>query len=443
MIDILVQPGAWRRVVPVAVGILELAFAPFGAAAQQAEPPATVTLEQATALAFQHNPQVVQAAGTVSTSRAAERTAFGAYLPSLSVNAGTSLAGSNQFGSQVGSISTGTSDSYSAGLSAAWDVYDPGRGAERTQAKAQTQAAQADVVAQRAGVSLSVEQSFYAVLRAEDLIGVAQSRIQRAQEGVDAAQKRLTVGSATRSDVLRAQLELNTAQSALLEAQTQRDAARLALGRLVGADGPVGAQRAGDVSPKPLAMTDEQLIASLVSQAPAIQAAQAASRAAEAGTAAARSQYLPSLRLTTGYNWANQDPAFSDSRGSWSLGLGISYPVFNGFQREETSVRAQAQQVTAEAQLADAARQVRSQAGSALGQLHLSEEKIRLAEQALQTSREDLRVQQERYRLGASTILDLLSSQGAVVEAENNLVAARYDYQLARAQLEALAGREL
>ena len=32
---------------------------------------------------------------------------------------------------------------------------------------------------------------------------------------------------------------------------------------------------------------------------------------------------------------------------------------------------------------------------------------------------EDLRVQQERYRLGASTILDLLTSQESLVQAEN------------------------
>jgi outer membrane protein TolC len=58
-------------------------------------------------------------------------------------------------------------------------------------------------------------------------------------------------------------------------------------------------------------------------------------------------------------------------------------------------------------------------------------------------AREDLRVQDERYRLGASTILDLITSQLNLAQAETDEIAARYDYQIARAELEALVGREL
>ena len=56
---------------------------------------------------------------------------------------------------------------------------------------------------------------------------------------------------------------------------------------------------------------------------------------------------------------------------------------------------------------------------------------------------EDLRVQQERYRLGASTIVDLLTSQEALNQAEVDVVNARFDYLRAKAQIEALIGRNL
>ena len=49
----------------------------------------------------------------------------------------------------------------------------------------------------------------------------------------------------------------------------------------------------------------------------------------------------------------------------------------------------------------------------------------------------------ERYRAGISTSLDRLTSELAVTQAELALVAARYNYQLTRATLEALVGREL
>jgi outer membrane protein len=445
------RAGYWTRV-GVAAAALVVAPAvaaqttpqPASPVAQTAPAARAVTLEQAVRLAHESNPQVVSATGAITSAQAGERSARGAYLPSLSVNAGSSLAGASVIGTPAsGTTLGGTNDSYSAGLSASWDVYTGGRrGAERTAAQAQTRAAEATLTAQRADVTLQVQQAFYEVLRAEDLETVAQARIQRAEEGVTAAQQRMQLGSATRSDLLRAQLELNTARGSLLEARTSREAAQLALGRLVGADDAVAATRGAESQVQPLSEADASgLLARIEAQAPDVLAAQAATQSAAAGLDAARSQYLPSVSVSTGYNWQNQDPAFDQSRTSWSVGVGVSYPIFNGYQREESVVRARVQQTTAQAQLADAQRTVRTDAARALGQLRLAGERITLAEQALGTAQEDLRVQRERYRLGSTTILELLTSQSALVEAESGLVTARYDYQVARAQLEALAGR--
>jgi outer membrane protein TolC len=52
-------------------------------------------------------------------------------------------------------------------------------------------------------------------------------------------------------------------------------------------------------------------------------------------------------------------------------------------------------------------------------------------------------MQRERYRLGTSTIVDLLTSQAALNQAQANLVQARYNYLVARAQIEALVGHGL
>jgi outer membrane protein TolC len=56
---------------------------------------------------------------------------------------------------------------------------------------------------------------------------------------------------------------------------------------------------------------------------------------------------------------------------------------------------------------------------------------------------EDLRVNQELYRLGAWPIVDVLTSQEALNQAEVDAVNARFNYLRAKAQLEALIGRTL
>ena len=55
----------------------------------------------------------------------------------------------------------------------------------------------------------------------------------------------------------------------------------------------------------------------------------------------------------------------------------------------------------------------------------------------------DLRVVQERSRLGAATIVDVLTSQEALSQAEVDAVSARFNYLRAKAQIEALVGRSL
>ncbi|MGW8283031.1 MAG: TolC family protein, partial [Gemmatimonadota bacterium] len=64
-----------------------------------------------------------------------------------------------------------------------------------------------------------------------------------------------------------------------------------------------------------------------------------------------------------------------------------------------------------------------------------------LAANAVVVARENLRVQDERYRAGATTILDLLTAQVDLTEAEAGLVQARFTTRLARAGVEAILGR--
>jgi outer membrane protein TolC len=136
-------------------------------------------------------------------------------------------------------------------------------------------------------------------------------------------------------------------------------------------------------------------------------------------------------------------PTQGDWRNSWSVRLGLSFPLFDGFAREEGVERARVQETTTSAQLADARRAARADAERLLGALRLASQRIALSEESVKAAEEDLRVQQERYQLGASTMLELLTSQEGLVQEQTDLVSARFSYQLARAELQALAGRPL
>lgn len=402
------------------------------------------TLEQAIEAALRNSPQIAQAIGAVRNAESAERSAWGQYLPSLSLSTGASRSSTERFNPQTNTTVTGSSDSYSAGLSAQLTLFNGGqRAAGLESARAQLAAADAGLISQRFAVILNVQRTFFEVLRAEDLLRVAEARVRRAEESLEAARRRAEVGTGTRSDVLRANLEVTNARQQLLQAQNQRRTAAFALGRLVGVEGAVRARHDEPLEPRPLALSRDELRELALRQSPIVRAAEADLVAANAALKAARAQYFPSITASGGYDWFNQDPTLTGGRTSWSLRLGLSYPIFNRFQREESVSRASVQVDIARAAAADARRQVLADLERILGVLELAEKQVALAQEAVLAAEEDFRVQQERYRLGVSTILDQVTSQLNLVQAEIDLIAARYDYQIARAELEALVGRSL
>lgn len=398
-----------------------------------------VTLDEAVKRALERSPAAIAAEGEAQVARAARRSAWGAFLPAASADAGMSISGPTDV-----ETNTGSTDSYSAGFAARWDVFTGlRRGATLRASGARIESAAAGLVEQRFVVALAVETAFFDVLRAEELLEVAVARLGRAQEGLTAAERRASVGSATQSDVLRSQLELNQARDSQLQYRTQRLSAAYSLGRLVGADGPVGAKREGAFTATPLAVSEKELLEELVSRTPSVRSAEAALIAAEAGLASARSSYAPSVGVSAGYDWFNRDFVADGWQPGWSARVGISIPIFDGFQREQGMVEARAALRTAKARLADERRRTRAELARIVEALSLAQQRVGLAEQAQQVAAEDLRVQQERYALGVTTILDLLASQESLVTAQSGLVEARFAYRLSRAELESVAGREL
>lgn len=386
------------------------------------------------------SPVVRQSEAGVSTARSGGRVAGGAFLPTLSANS-MALRSDVLTSTQPGAVS---GNSYSAGLRSSLELFTGGRrGADLQRTRADVQAAEATDLSQRYQTTLVAERAFYEVLRGGDLLTVAEARVARAERGLRYAQDRVRAGTATRSDELRARLELTTGRQQSIAARDTLQTAAYALGRLVGADGPVGAQRPASLDPRALALTDSEIVKLAVASAPSVQATEAASRAADAAVRSSRSSYLPDVRLGGEYNWANQTSVFAAARPGWQLALATSFPLFNGFQREDAVTRSLAIADVSRVTALDATRQVRTEASRLLSALRFAAQNIALAADAVAAAQEDLRVQTQRYRAGIATALDRQSSEFAVTQAELGLVAARYNYQVTRATLEALIGRTL
>jgi len=401
----------------------------------------TVTLDEAIELALRVQPAVVQARGAVRSAGASNREVLGSWLPSLSLNSSWSRSQVTTTYNTEGIGYTPPANSYRAGWSTSIDLFDGfQRIADKRAASANYESADANLTNQEFQVTLQVKQAFFNALAAEELLRVSDTRIRRAEEQLKVAKEKLAAGSATRSDTLRSAVEVGNARLQYLNAVTSQASTRAALARLIGYDGPV--QAVGDSALYVMAPLDTaDLRRELLRSAPAIVAADADAKAAAASVAVARSAYFPTLRGSFSQNWTGTQVGSLEDR--WNFGLSLNWTLFNGFTREGSITRSAVTRDSREAQAEDARRQASAQLTQELATLESSRAQIGIAEASLAAAREDLRVVQERYRLGAATIVDVLTSQVTLDQAEVDSIRARLDFLVARAQLEALLGREL
>ena len=409
-----------------------------------------ISLYEAIRMAQQNSPQAIQAEGTERTSKAARVSAIGAILPSATLNAGRVIQFGggqtriNQNGEQVAITSAPTN---STGLSLGMTLFDGGqRLYDLRTAKFNIVAAEANRVAVKYNVALQVKQQYYAVLAAIESWDAAELQMAQAQEQFKTSVAKVRAGVATRSDSLRGVVQIGNAQLALITAQTNKEAADAALTRLVGSEVPVTVDPAS-IQENMAALPDSAELAALAKRGPAVEQAQAVVDAAEEARKASKATYLPSLSANYSRTGSGIDPRFGLGTDPFSyngrLSFSLSYPVFNNFLREEQVVRARVAEVNAQAALRDSQLAAQQSLTQYIGALRGASQRVAVQVASVAAAEEDVRVQQQRYNIGASVLLDLITSQAALAQAEQALIQARYDYRIARAQLEALIGRDL
>jgi outer membrane protein len=409
-----------------------------------------LALAEAIRLALRHSPQAVQAEGNERTSRAARVSAIGAIFPSASFNAGRvyQFGGGttriNQSGEQVEVASRPTS---STGLNMNMTLFDGGQRLYNLRTtKSAIEAAEANRVAVRYDIALQVKQQFFAVLAALESQDAARLQMQQAEQQFRSSIAKVRAGVATRSDSLRGVIQVGNAQLALITAESNLSTANAALTRLVGSEQPVTADPAS-VQENMAALPDSAELAALARNGPAVEEARANLDVAEESRKASKAPYLPTLSASYSRSGSGVDPRFGFGEDPFSyngrLSFSLSYPVFNGFQREEQVVRAKVAETNAQASLRDIELRAQEALTQNIGTLRGASQRVAVQAASVAAAEEDVRVQQQRYNIGASTLLDLLTSQTALAQAQQALIQARYDYRIARAQLEALIGRDL
>src|SRR5437870_6953047 len=352
----------------VLAGIVWALVARGGGLAAQQKPAAgqpaqlQVSLAEAVRRALDVQPAMVRARGDATNAGWQKRGAFGAFLPTITLASTASRQNAQSVGGIGVEVQPGTY-TYSSGVTASVDLFTGFRRlANYRNADATQDAADAEVVNQRYLVSAATAQFFYTSLANEELVRVAEAQLERAKEERQISVNKFQAGAATRSDTLTSTVDLGNAQLALLQAQANLATAQAALARQIGVDGSV---RATPDSQLPAVPDTTALRAAALQQAPVVAQAVAQERAASASVWSSRSPYLPTLTAT--YSTSSQgltqpwNGFDATNRNLNQFRIGLSWTLFNGFQREQAVALSSVNLDVARAQTADTRRQLSAQ----------------------------------------------------------------------------------
>ncbi|MBA3725501.1 MAG: TolC family protein [Armatimonadetes bacterium] len=290
--------------------------------------------------------------------------------------------------------------------------------------------------------ALRAKSGFLDVLRAEELVGVADERIANVQEELRVARLKNQEGAAAKFDVIRFEAELATAEQERLQAANTLDLAKAAFNEVLARDisTPVELVKPGPVPAvaRPLADLTELAL----QQRPDIVAAARRLDYQNRYRRARQKDGLPALNLSGGITYNPDAGGLGGMQSDASATAVLSFPLFDGGTRRARVSQARADEDRARILLAQQSRAVEKEVKQAYLNVESARQQIETAEKGLELARETLRIARIRYEAGVGTPLELSDANVVLVRARTALVDSTYGYRDAIANLQRAVGIE-
>ena len=407
--------------------------------------PLRLTLPEATALALRQQPTIRSAQGSFTAAQARVPQARSFYFPRFDLQAGVQ---SSEFRSAT-TNNRQRSESTFATVTGRQLIYDFGKtSALVDEAQAGSRVASGELERVRDLVVQNVRQSYFDLLRARRLVGVADAAMARSELNLRSARGFFDVGTKPKSDVTRAEVEVANARVDVIRARNLVRLTETSLANALGLEATVPIEIDDILTYEPVVLDSTQLLAEALGNRPELRQSQSRLDAARAQLNGARARYLPDLTLNGSAGMASDDAvvstdgvsgvAFADT---WSITGQLTWNLFEGFFTQHRVKETQALVETARANYDTVELQVRLEVEQAYIAVTEAGERFGATEKAVESAQENLRLAQGRYDAGVGTILELTEAQLSLTNAEAESVRAVTDYRVGLAILDRVVGR--
>jgi len=302
--------------------------------------------------------------------------------------------------------------------------------------RAEVGAVEADAAGASQQAAAAAAQSYVRSAWADARLGVSQMDSSLAEELVGIAQRQRDAGLSTNLDVARASAQLAASRARLVVARTERERTRLELNRALGIPGDADVMLADSLACMPAtvpAAYDPAAGERALEARAELRMLDAQMGAAGQRVTAIRAERLPVLSIFA--DGGSTGRGFGRLLDTYSWGLQVSIPVFDGLRREARLAEQHAAIRELQTQRRDLSLQVLFEVRVAFLGMMSAAEGIKASEEQLVLAEQELALAHRRFTEGVAGNADVVAALLGLSEARMQVLDARAAFQLARVAL--------
>jgi outer membrane protein len=457
---------AWLRAVHRVVVIVGVALAASARAQPSAPSGRAMTLREAIAYARAHQPSLQAARARVEVAREQARLPRAAWAPRVVAGAelvvGTNNNTTASFGGplgfdvpRIGGTPANAPAKYApepstlAGVGLRQELYDFGRLSAQAQAlDLFSRAAEEDAELADLDLTLFVEESFYAVAGALDVLRASVAAVVRATEHRDWAKARVNAKLAAPVELMRAEADLARFDVERVRAQGAVTSAEAVLAAAIGAPDAAIDTGADDVA-YPSAQALDATVRELDHRDPSLRAAKDALDAQRAVTTSIARELRPDLSLSAGVTGRAGGTAVTGQTtpagGGWipdvpnyDAMVVLSWPLFDRTVDVRADTSRRLERVRA-AELDAQREKLRGIAAQAYVDLDVARSAVPALQRAVDAATANEAQVAERFRNGLSNAVELADAEALLTDAQIQLAIGQFQLSRSRARVARVA----
>lgn len=392
----------------------------------------SITFEDLSREAIAHNLEIREASSRLDGAQSSRKAALGSFLPEVSLEGGP-LRTKFDTEKHSGTAIYGKAD---------WNLFRGGIDKARvSQARFEENLSERKLEWTKAKVLRDVAAAFYDLQFLHESLALKEKAISLNSEQAKLARVKRSSGFTSEADVIEFELREATLRSDIKQLELEKEERSRELAVLLGRkDTSVPIAVKGHLVRDGKLPNEHRLHTAIASGNPESQEASVSVHSRQADIAVARAGYLPSVNLEAKYGrLANEEKVFLNGN-NYSFLLKFNLPLFSGFStynihQAAVSAAAESEIVLQRSQLSASAA-----ASKLLSRLRSIRDRLDLEEKTLARSEEYYKITVGEYRRGVKNSPDMVGATERLIDARLRNLQYRKDFNLARLEIEGLAG---